>query len=187
LYIRYGEIKLASETFNKIGMPTLGCIQGNGFIEGGSFTMLDESTAIIGRSERVNLCGIEQLKFILSIQNINLIIVDLPSNIIHLDEAFLLIDRHKALINKSLLPFWFLDELHKREIIMIHIDPKDHPLTINVLPIAPGRVVFPSCGVRTMEHLQKQGVDIIPVDISEFYKLGGGIHCLTLPLIREAI
>jgi N-dimethylarginine dimethylaminohydrolase len=185
LYIRYGESFYASQTFSRLGIPILGTIQGNGFVEGGSFSMLDEKTALIGRSERVNLSGIEQLRQILSIQNIQLITIDLPSTIIHLDEAFLLLDQNKALVNKALLPYWFIDELQKRQFELLHIDPEDHPLSINALPIAPGRIVFSSTAVRTMEVLDKNGLEVIPVDISEFYKLGGGIHCLTLPLVRE--
>ncbi|MDF2606213.1 MAG: hypothetical protein K0S34_403 [Bacillales bacterium] len=185
LYLRYGETRLASNTLSKIGMPILGTIQGDGFIEGGSFTLINEKTAVIGRSERISLSGIDQLKNLLSIQNIKLIVVDIPSTIIHLDEAFLLLDRHKALINKSLLPFWFLDELHKLEIDLIHIDPEDHPLSINVLPIAPGKILFPSSEKRTLNLLEQQGLNVIPVDVSEFFKLGGGLHCLTLPLIRD--
>ncbi|MFS0862791.1 dimethylarginine dimethylaminohydrolase family protein [Fredinandcohnia sp. 179-A 10B2 NHS] len=187
LYIRYGETPLLAKTLSNLGAPLLGCIQGNGFVEGGSFTMLDEKTAIIGRSERVNSIGIEQLRFILTLQEIDLITVDLPSTIIHLDEAFLLLDRNKALINKTLLPYWFIDELHRRKIELIHVDPRDPALSINVLPVSPGRVIFPSTGVRTMEVLQNNGIEVIPVDVSEFYKLGGGIHCLTLPLIREPV
>ncbi|UOQ92058.1 arginine deiminase family protein [Halobacillus shinanisalinarum] len=149
--------------------------------------MLNESTAIIGRSERVNPSGIEQIRHILSIQNIDLITVDLPSTIIHLDEAFLLLDRHKALVNKALLPFWFLDELYKRNIELLHVGPEDPPLSINVLPVAPGKVVCPSSGLQTRRLLESNGIIVIPVDISEFYKLGGGIHCLTLPLVRESL
>ncbi|WP_449538700.1 dimethylarginine dimethylaminohydrolase family protein [Ferdinandcohnia sp. Marseille-Q9671] len=186
LYIRYGETRLAAQTFSSIGMPILGSIQGSGFAEGGSFTMLDKNTAIIGRSERVNPSGIDQLRTFLSLQNIELVTIDLPSTIIHLDEAFLLIDYNKALINKSLLPYWFLDELHKRKIELFHIDPKDHPLTINVLPISPGKIIFPATGTKTMDMLKANGIEVIPVDVSEFYKLGGGIHCLTLPLLRKS-
>ncbi|WP_163528723.1 dimethylarginine dimethylaminohydrolase family protein [Halobacillus ihumii] len=185
LYIRYGETVYASQTFSCAGMPMLGCIQGNGFAEGGSFTMLDSTTAIIGRSERVNQSGIEQVRHILSHQNIDLLSVDLPSTIIHLDEAFLLLDEHTALINQALLPFWFLDELHKRKLKLLHVDPRDPALSINVLPIAPGKVVCPSSGSKTNELLKSSGIHVIEVDVSEFYKLGGGIHCLTLPLMRR--
>ncbi|MBU8906511.1 dimethylarginine dimethylaminohydrolase family protein [Desertibacillus haloalkaliphilus] len=187
LYLRYGETLHATKTYSQLGMPILGCIQGDGFVEGGSFTMLDNQTALIGRSERVNKSGIEQLRNVLSVQNIELISIDLPSTIIHLDEAFLLLDRQKALVNKSLLPFWFLDELHQMGFELLHVDPNEPLLAINVLPIAPGKVVCPASGVNTMRLLEQHGLEVIAVDVSEFEKAGGAIHCLTLPLMRDPL
>jgi N-dimethylarginine dimethylaminohydrolase len=185
IYLRYGETRMALETLSKQGMPILGMLQGHAYAEGGSFTMLDNHTALIGRSERVNHEGIEQLKQLLAFQHIELLVIDLPASKIHLDEAFLLLDKDKALINPALLPYWFLEELHLRKIKLLHVDPEDPSLTINCLAVAPGRVIFPESGVRTMELLSKNGIDIIPVDVSELYKMGGGIHCATLPLSRE--
>ncbi|WP_166241026.1 dimethylarginine dimethylaminohydrolase family protein [Paenibacillus turpanensis] len=187
LYIRYGETRLAAETFSQIGIPVLGMVQGNGFAEGGSFIMLDERTAVIGRSERVNPQGIEQVKQILAFQDIELICIDLPASIIHLDEAFLMVDQHKALVNTALLPFWFLDELHKRSIEMLHVDLRDPTLAINALAVSPGKVLCSSDAVYTMDVLSHNGVEVISVDISEIKKMGGGIHCCTLPLIRESL
>jgi N-dimethylarginine dimethylaminohydrolase len=187
LYVRYGETMLASQAFSRIGIPILGTIQGNGFAEGGSFTMLDDRTAIIGRSERVNPEGIQQVRQILSIQNIELITIDLPASIIHLDEAFLMIDYQKALVNIALLPFWFLDELNKRKIEMFHVDPRDPALAINALTISPGRVMCSADSKYTMELLAHHGIEVIPVDISEIQKMGGGIHCCTLALLRESM
>lgn len=185
LYIRYGESAAASRAFNRIGIPQLGTVQGHGFAEGGSFIMLDPETAVIGRSERVNQEGIRQIRQILSIQGIRLLAIDLPSTIIHLDEAFLMVDRRKALVNTALLPFRFLDELHRRDIELLHVDPRDHDLVINALTVAPGKVLFAASGERTLELLVKHGIDVIPVEVSEIFKLGGGIHCVTLPLLRE--
>lgn len=185
LYIRYGETRLMEQTCARLGVPILGMVQGTGLMEGGSFAMLDRCTAVVGRSERVNAEGVEQLRHILSLQNIELIAVDLPSTIIHLDEAFLMLDYGKALVQTALLPYWFLEELGKRRIRLLHVDPQDPQLTINALTVAPGRVVICSSGVRTIELLQQQGVTPLPVQVDEIFKLGGGIHCTTLPLIRD--
>lgn len=187
LYLRYGETRLATGTWSRINMPLLGTIHGTGFAEGGSFIMLEPKTAVIGRSERVNEHGIEQLKQILSVQDIQLIAVDLPASIIHLDEAFLMVDRAKALVDTRLLPFWFLDELHRRNIELLHVDPEDPPLAINGLCIEPGKVIMHQGAPRTIKLLESYAINVIPVDVSEFFKLGGGIHCLTLPLIRESV
>lgn len=184
LYIRYGEAPLLARTLGSAGMPILGTIHGNGYAEGGSFMMLDSKTALIGRSERVNLSGIEQVRQILSVQGIELLVIDLPSTIIHLDEAFMMVDEQKALVDTALLPYWFLEELSNRKIQLLHVDPADPQLTINALTLSPGKVIMPSSGQRTIELLEKHHVKVIPVDISEILKLGGGIHCLTLPLIR---
>lgn len=187
LYIRYGESRLAAQTLLRLGVPLLGCVQGTGFAEGGSFIMLDPKTAVIGRSERVNLEGIEQIRHILSHQQIQLIVIDLPASIIHLDEAFLMIDERKALVNMAYLPFWFLDELHCRHIELLHADPRDPMLAINALALSPGRVLMSSEAEYTMELLSSQGIDVVPVNVSEIHKMGGGIHCCTLPLIRESL
>lgn len=187
LHIRYGETKLAAGCFARADMPILGAIQGHGFVEGGSFEMLDKHTALIGRSERVNAEGIHQLKQLLSFQGIDLIEIDLPASIIHLDEAFLMVDAKKALVNISLLPFWFLEELHHRNIELLHVDPRDPALTINALCVSPGRVVCSSEGKYTADLLSRNGLEVIPVEVSEIEKLGGGIHCCTLPLIRDSL
>ncbi|MFC4102524.1 dimethylarginine dimethylaminohydrolase family protein [Paenibacillus xanthanilyticus] len=187
LYIRHGETPIAAQAFAGIGIPMIGMVQGHGFAEGGSFIMLEPATAVIGRSERVNPEGIHQIRQLLAFQGIELIVVDLPASIIHLDEAFLMIDRHRALVNIALLPFWFLEELDRRGIEMLHVDPRDPPLTINGLAVAPGRVLFAEGGAYTMDLLARNNVEVIPVDVSEIQKLGGGIHCCTLPLKRAAL
>lgn len=187
LYLRYGETRLAAHTLGRIGMPILGMLQGSGLAEGGSFIMLDGKTAIIGRSERVNPEGIYQLKQYLSWQSIDLIVIDLPGSIIHLDEAFLMVDRNKALVNIAYLPYWFLDELQSRGIQLLHVDPRDPMLTINGLTISPGRMLISSAGKYTIELLSHHDINVIPVEVSEIQKLGGGIHCCTLPLIREPL
>ena len=70
---------------------------------------------------------------------------------------------------------------------IIEADREDPMLTNNCLAIAPGKVLFPEIGIRTRKNLEDAGVEILPVDVSEINKLGGGIHCATLPLWRESI
>jgi N-dimethylarginine dimethylaminohydrolase len=51
--------------------------------------------------------------------------------------------------------------------------------------LKPGRVVIESNSPRTVERLNQAGVDTIEIDYFEVRKNGGGIHCSTLPLIRD--
>jgi N-dimethylarginine dimethylaminohydrolase len=187
LDMRYGETRGALKSIVELGMPILGMIQGDGFVEGGSFTVLDSKTAIVGRSVRVNDCGIRQLREILSWQGMDLIVVDIPACLIHLDEAFGLLDTDKALMNPNLLPHWFIHDMQLRGIEMIPVHPDDPAMTNNFLTVSPGKVIFGASGKRTIERLEKRGVQVIPVDVTEINKLGGGIHCSTLELSREDV
>ncbi len=187
MYFHQGETKLAQDFFNKLGIPIIGAIQGKGTMEGGSFSLLDPHTAIVGRSVRVNDEGIEQLRHLLSYQDIDLIVLDMPAYYIHLDEAFVPVDKNKVLCSTFILPFWFLKMLKERGYEIIEADRDDPMLTNNCLAISPGKVLFPAIGVNTRKNLEKAGVEVLPVDVSEINKLGGGIHCATLPLLRESI
>jgi N-dimethylarginine dimethylaminohydrolase len=78
-------------------------------------------------------------------------------------------------------------QLNQRHIEMFHVDPRDPALAINALTVSPGRVLFSADSKYTMELLSEHGIEVLPVDISEIQKLGGGIHCCTLPLIRDSL
>lgn len=184
-YFRQGEIPIIQKTLANLGMPILGTIQGEGMAEGGSFIVLDEKTAIIGRSVRVNQAGIEQVRYLLSLQGIELFVIDIPVDKIHLDEVFLMLDIKKALVDTGAVPHWFVQILHEKGIQIIEVDPEDPLLTNNCLAVAPGCVLFPAKGKRTAKKIRENGIRVIEVDVSEINKMGGGIHCATLPLIRD--
>lgn len=185
LYVRYGEMPTAQQALARLGMPILGMIQGQGYMEGGSFTLVHERLALVGRSERVNETGIDQLRALLAPQGIELVVVDLPASLIHLDEALVMIDRDAALVDIGLLPYWLLEKLQKLGIRLYQVDPRDPSLTINCLAVAPGRIMVSSAGKHTNELLASSGFELLPVDVTELVKLGGSIHCATLPLIRD--
>lgn len=187
MYFHQGDTFVTQKFLADQKIPILGAIQGKGTVEGGSFSMLDPKTAIIGRSVRINDAGIEQLRSILSYQGIELIVIDMPASYIHLDEAFVPVDKDKILVSTFILPHWFLSMLRDKGYALIETDREDPMLTNNCLAMAPGKVLFSELGIRTRKNLEKAGVETIPVNISEINKLGGGIHCATLPLWRETI
>ena len=104
-----------------------------------------------------------------------------------LDEAFVPVDRDKILVSTFILPHWFLKLLQERGYRLIETDRDDPMLTNNCIALEPGKVVFSAQGVRTRKNLEAAGVEVIPVDISEINRLGGGIHCSTLPLKRDSL
>ena len=76
MYFHAGEPKMTQAWMTSHGIPIVGVIQGTGTMEGGSFSMLDRHTAIIGRSVRINDEGIGQLRQLLGYQGIELIVLD---------------------------------------------------------------------------------------------------------------
>lgn len=187
MYFHQGETRLAQKYFADHDIPIIGAIQGRGTMEGGSFSILDRHTAIVGRSVRINDEGIEQLRSLLKQQDMDLIVVDMPAYYIHLDETFVPVDRDKVLCSTFILPFWFLKMLKDKGFRIIECDRDDPMLTNNCIALEPGKVLFSARGKKTMENLKKAGVEVIPVDISEINKLGGGIHCSTLPIYRDHV
>lgn len=182
-----GETPIGQKLMADLGVPIVGAIQGKGTMEGGSFCLMDPHTAVVGRSVRINDEGIDEMRRLLSYQGIDLIVIDMPAFYIHLDEAFIPVDRDKILCSTFILPFWFLDLMEKRGYKIIETDRDDPFLTNNCLTLEPGKVLFSAKGTRTIRNLQAAGVEVIPVDISEINKLGGGIHCSTLPILRDPV
>lgn len=182
---RRGEEAYITKKVAALGMPILHTIQGEGLMEGGSFCMLDEKHAAIGMSYRGNRSAVEQIRGVLALQGIELIEVPLTGHSLHIDGAIVMVDHKKALINIERLPYWFIDTLVELDIETLHVDPRDGTIGINCLAIAPGKVLVCTDAPWTSDWLAQNGVKVIPIHYSECRKKGGGIHCGTLPLIRE--
>lgn len=183
---RRGEEAFVTRKVAELGMPILRTIHGGGLFEGGSFAFLNESNAVIGLSYRQNEEGARQIEEVLRVQGVNLIRVPLTGHSLHIDGAIVMVDHDLALINITRLPYWFLDKLQELKIRYLEIHHADKWGVINCLAIRPGKVVMATNnGEGTAERLLKNGVEVIGIDYSEVEKNGGGIHCSTLPLIRE--
>jgi N-dimethylarginine dimethylaminohydrolase len=154
--------------------------------EGGSFAFLDPRTAAIGLSFRQNVEAARQIREVLAVLGIDLLEVSLTGHSLHLDGGFAMVDRHLALVNSTRLPYWFLGLLEERKIRALEVHHADNPRVINCLAVRPGRVLLSiNNGDATAELLRRAGVEVLPLDYSECQKAGGGIHCSTMPLIRD--
>lgn len=181
---RRGEEAYVARLLMQLGMPILHTIHGEGLLEGGSVCWLNESTVAVGMSFRQNEAGVRQLEAVLAEQGVRVVRVPLPGYALHLDGACVMVDYDKALINVTRLPYWFLDTLTSLGIQAIHVWPTEWK-AVNCLAVRPGRVILPAGCPRTRERLSHAGVESIEVPYDEILKNGGGIHCSTLPLIRD--
>jgi N-dimethylarginine dimethylaminohydrolase len=68
---------------------------------------------------------------------------------------------------------------------LIHAWPTE-TMAVNCLAVRPGRVIIAEGCPRTVERLNSRGAETVEIPYAEVYKNGGGIHCSTMPLIRDA-
>lgn len=186
--IRRGEVLPVSRSLAEIGVPILRTLSGSAVFEGGSFAWLDSKTAVAGCGVRVNREGARQVGEVLATQGVELIVIDLAGYDIHIDGAFLMVDRDLALIDPMRLPYSFLELLKARGIRTVEIGPSDDGWIVNSLAVAPGRLIMPEgASNRTLDALAAAGVTWTTLAYDRMQLNGGGIHCSTMPLIRDPV
>ena len=58
-------------------------------------------------------------------------------------------------------------------------------LGCNLLALGNRRVIASARNRRVVAELRRRGVHVDTVDVSQFERCGGGIHCLTMPVARQ--
>jgi N-dimethylarginine dimethylaminohydrolase len=182
--MRRGEEAVITREVAAAGMPILTTLIGTATAEGGSFVKLREGVAVFGTSIRCNQQGAEQIRAVLERLGWRLIVVTLPGYTIHVDLHLAMLDLDLALINAAGLPFTFIEELKAMGVELLHAHPEE-AWAVNMLALAPRRVLMAEGSPRTVEQLTDAGVEVITVPYDEFHPNGGGIHCSTMELVRD--
>ena len=187
--IRRGEERPVTEALAMLGCPILRTIHGTGIMEGGSFARINEKTAVIGLSSRVNEEGTRQVEEVLRAQGVELLRVELTGYRLHIDGNFVMVDVDTAFINPTQLPFWFLEKLREMKIRTIEVGPGDPVYRRSTAsPSAPAASSSP----RTFRAARWSGSTRPGSRLSrsitrKVWAGGGGIHCSTAPLLRDPI
>jgi N-dimethylarginine dimethylaminohydrolase len=183
---RRGEEAFVSRVLAGLGMPILRTIHGSGLFEGGSFALLNETTAVCGLSYRQNEEAARQIEEVLAVQGIRLLRMPLAGHALHIDGQLVMVDHDLALINIERTPYWFLEALRELKIRVVEVHHADNSRVVNCLALRPGKVLLAiNNGDGTAERLVDHGVEVVGIDYAECQQNGGGIHCSTLPLVRD--
>ncbi len=167
------------------GVPMLGTI-GEGRIEGGDVCLLRPGLIVIGCSgERTDRAGAEALARIFEERGWRAILTGFDPRFLHFDTQFTMLDRGRAVAAVEGLEADFLTEL---QALGIGIVPSRYDevqkLGSNLFSLGGGRLFSPADNERVNAELEQLGYSVIRVEIDQFTRCGGGMHCLTMPLAR---
>ncbi|MGM0216170.1 dimethylarginine dimethylaminohydrolase family protein [Enterococcus sp. AZ109] len=183
--IRQPETHYFKAQMEKLGIPLLGTISGNGIFEGGDFVLLNEHTIAVGLLDRTNENGFRQLKELLEPFGYSLHAVKAKSEYLHLDMCFNLITPDTAIGYKAGLPDEFLDLLQELNIALIEgTEAAIFQHGYNVQAIGNRRVISLAQNQWLNTQMRHRNIEVYEINLEETLKLGGGIHCMTFPLKR---
>jgi N-dimethylarginine dimethylaminohydrolase len=189
--VRAGEERLVAEALARLGVPILMTVHGSGTFEGADVTWVDRDLCFLAEGLRTNEEGANQVERMLREIGVTTVVrVGLPHGAMHLDGVLAIVDRDLAVIWPRRTPHKVVDVLRKRGYRFIEVlderEAQDR-LPMNVVALAPGEVVMPAGGERMCEQYESAGVRCHPIDVCECIIAGGGLHCMTGFLKRDAV
>ena len=188
--VRSKEVKFASQAVAKLGVPIVKTIHGNGVFDGACATWVDRETVFVGTGTRCNAEGLKQVSDAFRDMGVkNVISLSIARNQNHLDGFLSIVDTDVAVVYPYITPDVIYEELENRGFRFVEIPAFEEKINFaaNSVALEPGKIVMPKGSPRTVELLEKAGVQVIELDLDEIKKGGGSVHCLTAFLQRDDI
>jgi dimethylargininase len=142
-----------------------------GTLDGGDVLRVGHRV-FVGRSSRSNDAGVEALRCALEPWGYSVTGVDLDG-CLHLKSAATEVGPATLLVNPTWLEPGALGATR-----VVEVDP-DEPMAANGLWVG-GAVLYPSAFPRTRRRLERSGIDVVAVDVSELAKAEGAITCCSV-------
>lgn len=170
------------------GVPILGRIE-RGMIEGGDVCILRPGLVIIGvTGGRTNDEGAEALAAIFRRRGWRVVLHHFDPHFLHLDTIFTVVDEGLALGCRDVLDDAFIAGMEADGLQILPVSYKDaRKLGCNVVSLGDQRVLTSVDNEAANAQLRACGYELLPLDVSQFTRCGGGIHCLTMPLARQPV
>ncbi len=188
--IRHNEVKYVAQKASEIGVPIVRTIHGNGIFDGACAAWVDRETVIVGTGSRCNQAGLKQVSDTFHDMGVkNIITLSIARNQNHLDGFLSIVDTNVAVTYPYITPDIIYEELGKRGFEFVEIPAFEEKINFaaNSVAIEPGKIIMPKGSPRTVELLNKKGIEVIELDLDEIKKGGGSVHCLTAFLKRDDI
>lgn len=184
---RRGEERYVAEALARLGVPILKTVAGDGMFEGANAMWVDRHTCVVSTGSRCNRSGYEQVKTELERMGVEVYHMQQPYSNIHIDGIMNAISHDKVLIHASQVPYDILDMLRKKGYELLELPSQTEQCTTfacNFVALEPDHILLAQGNPRTQEMLEKHGVRVDTIDVSEIIKGRGSLHCITAFLKR---
>ncbi len=192
--VRRGEEQAFMEVMKGLGYPIVKVMDNEEVFEGGNAMLLSPSVAMAGVGERTSRAGLEAFSKVVKSMGVSEVIeVQVPMNVIHIDEYVAQVDVKTIVAVRQMFPWEAMDRLRRLGFNVVPVEYSQLPggvsarLCLNMVAVRPGRVVMGSGCDAVRKLLEGEGTDVIEVNVDEVLKGGGGVHCLTGVLRREPV
>jgi N-dimethylarginine dimethylaminohydrolase len=153
-----------------------------GHLEGGDIIVTPERV-YVGLGERTDRAGFDEFALLVS-GGRPIEPVFLAEDVLHLDLAMALLSETLGVIHLSALLRGVPKFLSHVEWITVSKAEYDAQ-AVNVLVIRPGVVLIDERQERLQVELGRRGWRCVKIQLDEISKVGGGVRCITLPLVRS--
>jgi len=183
--IRQPETDLYAQKLKELGIPIIArCTEG--VIEGGDFWQLDDQTLAVGKLQRSNAEGIDNIRKQLEPYGYKIIEVPSDPRYLHLDMMFNIVGEKTAVAYWEGLPKEFQTYLSEEGYDIIGIDEAGvFKHFSNLQALGNKKIISLKANVEVNKALTMRGFEVFELDSEEILKTGGGPHCMTFPLVRK--
>lgn len=185
---RRGEERYIAKALSDLGVPIVRTINGSGIFEGANAMWVDRHTIVLSTGSRCNRSGYEQVETELRRMGVTDILhMQQPYSNIHIDGLMNAASNDVIMVHASQVPYDVMDALKKKGYKIIEAPSMTEvreSYGCNFVALEPGLIVMPEGNPRCQEALEKNGIKVITVNISEIMKGKGALHCITAFLKR---
>lgn len=186
---RAGEEPVVTRALAELGVPVVRTVTGTATFEGADALWLDRETVVVGVGFRTNDEGARAVGSVLREYDVATVDVPVGTGVQHLQGSVAFLDHRVAAVRTGAASEELLRVLHDRDYRVIELSPDDELLSargMNLVALAPGRVLMPAGAPRMRDRFEAAGVRTHVVDVSEYIKAAGALGCLTGILRRGA-
>ncbi|PJF01599.1 amidinotransferase [Streptomyces carminius] len=186
---RAGEERHAALALARLGIPILHTVRGTASFEGADALWIDDETVLVGSGFRTNAAGVLALRQVLGEQGVTVLPVPLGPGVQHLLGSLVPVGPRQAVLHSATVGEEVRAALRARDYELIEFEPDDEVVrsrSLNLVTLAPGRVLMPDGCPRTRRRLEAAGVRTRVVDVGEYVRAAGALGCLTGILHRSA-